>query len=95
MAGLLLAGSPGTFTKAPTSVQSMQGPLVACLREETALDVPRKQGSLQGLGLQTFHANAYLNPRAKISHLVLAPSILSRQEPGIVESSKGQATYKV
>lgn len=94
VAGLLVARSPGTFTMAPNSVQSMQRPVVAYLREKNTLIVLRKEGSPQGLGLQTFHANAYLSPGAKISHLELAPSTL-RQEPGIVESSKGQATYKV
>lgn len=59
---------------APNSVQSAQRPLVACLREGKALDVPKKQESPQGLGLETFHANAYLRPGAKTSHLVLAPS---------------------
>lgn len=93
--GFLLAGSPGTFTMTPDSVQNMKRARVACLREEKALDASRKQGFPQGLGFQTFHAKAYLSTEVKISHLVLAPSILSRQEPGIVESSKGQATYKV
>lgn len=65
---------PRPFTMAPNSVQSAQRPLVACLREGKALDVPKKQESPQGLGLETFHANAYLRPGAKTSHLVLAPS---------------------
>lgn len=59
---------------APNSVQSAQRPLVACLREGKALDVPKKQESPQGSGLETFHANAYLRPGAKTSHLVLAPN---------------------
>jgi hypothetical protein len=54
VAGLLVARSPGTFTMAPNSVQSMQRTLVAYLREKNTLNVLRKQGSPQGWACRPF-----------------------------------------
>lgn len=92
VAVLLLAESPGPF-RYPLVLSRVHRPLAASLGESKR-GSPRwtwKAGDPTRVGFEDL-ACKYLSPVAKTSHPVLAPSASSQQEPGIVESSKGQAT---
>lgn len=92
VAVLLLSESPGPF-RYSLVLSPAHRPLAASLGESKC-GSPRwtwKAGDPTRVGSEDL-ACKYLSPVAKTSLPVLAPSASSGQKPGIVESSKGQAT---